>query len=373
MSDNTFEYITTDYLVQVDETEQSETPIEYIIELGEQGLQGLQGEKGEQGFSPIVGYIWNTNTIQFTLINETGTETTPNLYDYVANKTIVDNHTTLINNKLDKDGSNAQQNITIRNIKFNNTDSGTTTRLSLDTPKTLDITNGHTNTDGGLCRLQLHNDGTAYLYGYSGTRIQSYDGDIQLLPSAGIASYNGFEIATVNGIHNSTITITQGGVTKGTFTLNQSTNGTIDLDAGGALDVETNKLYDVYNIDDTDRIVGTFLGVDITYDSSTRVATVTPSFTSEILRQNYDTKRKQWTTVARSVFYPFIYDVVQGDNITITKNNGVATISSTGGVEIDDSQASSETTYSSTKVETLIQSLSNRILALENNIDGGNP
>ena len=357
MSDNTFEYITTDYLVQVDETEQSETPIEYIIELGEQGLQGLQGEKGEQGFSPIVGYIWNTNTIQFTLVNETGTETTPNLYDYV----------------LASDGHNAQQNITIRNIKFNNTDTGTTTRLSLDTPKTLDITNGHTNTDGGLCRLQLNNNGTAYLYGYNGVNIQSYDGDIQLLPSAGIASYNGFEIATVNGIHNSTITIKQGGVTKGTFTLNQSEDGVIDLDAGGAIDIETNKLSDVYNIDDTHRIVGTFLGVNTTYDSSTGTPTVTPSFTSEILRQNYDAATEQWITVGRQVTYPFIYDVVQGNNITITKNNGVATISSTGGVAIDDSQASSETTYSSNKIEALVQSLSNRILALENNIDGGNP
>lgn len=37
-------------------------------------------------------------------------------------------------------------------------------------------------------------------------------------------------IPTVN---DSTITITQGGVTKGSFTLNQSTGGTIDLDAGG--------------------------------------------------------------------------------------------------------------------------------------------
>ena len=355
MSDNTFEYITTDYLVQVDETEQSETPIEYIIELGEQGLQGLQGEKGEQGFSPIVGYIWNTNTIQFTLVNETGTETTPNLYDYV----------------LKSDGGNATSNFTVNNIKL--TDSGSTSRLSLSTPHTLEIYNGYGQTSTQRATLQLNSNGIAYLYGYNGVNIQSYDGDIQLLPSAGIASYNGFEIATVNGIHNSTITIKQGGVTKGTFTLNQSEDGVIDLDAGGAIDVETNKLSDVYNIDDTHRIVGTFLGVNTTYDSSTGTPTVTPSFTSEILRQNYDAATEQWITVGRQVTYPFIYDVVQGNNITITKNNGVATISSTGGVAIDDSQASSETTYSSNKIEALVQSLSNRILALENNIDGGNP
>ena len=38
------------------------------------------------------------------------------------------------------------------------------------------------------------------------------------------------DIPTVN---NSTITITQGGVTKGSFTLNQASNQTIDVDAGG--------------------------------------------------------------------------------------------------------------------------------------------
>lgn len=39
--------------------------------------------------------------------------------------------------------------------------------------------------------------------------------------------------ANTGDIHNATITITQGGVTKGTFTLNQSTDQTIALDAGG--------------------------------------------------------------------------------------------------------------------------------------------
>ena len=38
---------------------------------------------------------------------------------------------------------------------------------------------------------------------------------------------------TIPTVGNGTITITQGGVTKGTFTLNQSSNATITLDAGG--------------------------------------------------------------------------------------------------------------------------------------------
>lgn len=38
---------------------------------------------------------------------------------------------------------------------------------------------------------------------------------------------------TIPTVNNPTITITQGGVTKGSFTLNQSSNQTIDVDAGG--------------------------------------------------------------------------------------------------------------------------------------------
>jgi len=40
---------------------------------------------------------------------------------------------------------------------------------------------------------------------------------------------------TIPTVNNKTITITQGGVTKGSFTLNQSTNETIALDSGGSI------------------------------------------------------------------------------------------------------------------------------------------
>lgn len=39
---------------------------------------------------------------------------------------------------------------------------------------------------------------------------------------------------TIPTVNNPTITITQGGTTKGSFTLNQSTNASIDLDSGGS-------------------------------------------------------------------------------------------------------------------------------------------
>ena len=44
---------------------------------------------------------------------------------------------------------------------------------------------------------------------------------------------NGNVVLSIPTVNNSTITFTQGGVTKGSFTLNQSSAGTIALDAGG--------------------------------------------------------------------------------------------------------------------------------------------
>jgi len=47
-------------------------------------------------------------------------------------------------------------------------------------------------------------------------------------------SYNDLtDKPTISTVNDATITITQGGTTKGTFTLNQSSNATIDIDAGG--------------------------------------------------------------------------------------------------------------------------------------------
>lgn len=57
------------------------------------------------------------------------------------------------------------------------------------------------------------------------------------------SGYN--EIATINQIptvNDATITLTQGGVTKGTFTVNSSSDVTIDLDAGGGTSTDAEKL-----------------------------------------------------------------------------------------------------------------------------------
>ena len=48
-----------------------------------------------------------------------------------------------------------------------------------------------------------------------------------------ISPVNGNVTLSIPTVNNPTITFTQGGTTKGTFTLNQSVNETIELDAGG--------------------------------------------------------------------------------------------------------------------------------------------
>lgn len=58
---------------------------------------------------------------------------------------------------------------------------------------------------------------------------QLLDGSTGLIPDARLST----NIAKTSDIKNSMITITQGGVTKGSFTLNQSSSDTIALDAGG--------------------------------------------------------------------------------------------------------------------------------------------
>ena len=55
------------------------------------------------------------------------------------------------------------------------------------------------------------------------------------IPDARISS-NIARTANIPTVNNPTITFTQGGTTKGSFTLNQSTNASIDLDSGGTVD-----------------------------------------------------------------------------------------------------------------------------------------
>lgn len=91
-------------------------------------------------------------------------------------------------------------------------------------------------------------------------------------------SYNDLsDTPTIPTVNNPTITITQGGVTKGSFTLNQSTGDTIALDAGGggsvAIDNTTitenasQEIQAVAVIDQNTGIAKTWTGTQAEYDA----------------------------------------------------------------------------------------------------------
>lgn len=72
----------------------------------------------------------------------------------------------------------------------------------------------------------------------SGIEIGNSTEDVLLVGKSATTNpkYNGNDLALksdVPTVNNSTITLTQGGVTKGSFTLNQASGATIDFDAGG--------------------------------------------------------------------------------------------------------------------------------------------
>ena len=308
---------------------------EYIIELGEFGLPGAKGDRGEQGYSPVVSYTTNSDTIQFTLVNENSTLTTPNYYDYLAkkdlsnspiytilsdyptNSQVASTYLTIANasdtyftkadalNKLNTNGSNAGSSFTVNNCTI--TAVGNATRIGAtngrttivsddarpvyqqnggsakyiallaDIPVTsnllitdgsnatpnitingitlknqsnynniikakdglnLELSNGGSILDNTRASISLLMNGNAQISGDNNVNLSAVN-DIHLNTTNGKAYYGATtdaskEIATVGDIGNGTVTITQGGVTKGTFTLNQSGDATIALDAGGS-------------------------------------------------------------------------------------------------------------------------------------------
>ena len=76
-----------------------------------------------------------------------------------------------------------------------------------------------------LAKIKLGDDGSN-TYGITMPDSSTWSSDRVLATTA--------DIPAVPTVNDSTITFTQGGVTKGSFSLNQASNQTIELDAGGA-------------------------------------------------------------------------------------------------------------------------------------------
>ena len=134
-----------------------------------------------------------------------------------------------VTTKLDTDGSNATDPITLNNITIDNSNDYIT-RITSPTSKGFQF--GYSN--NGVYRGSITFSDTLG-YGqirYYGSTLELSNGTGYLLKDNDTGSKTGKEIVVKSDISDATITLTQGGVTKGTFTLNGSAT-TIDLDAGG--------------------------------------------------------------------------------------------------------------------------------------------
>ena len=259
---------------------------EYIIELNQQGAPGKRGEKGEQGYSPIVDFIVDDNEIKFTSTNEDNITSTPNLYDYV----------------LKKDGTNALNPIKLNNIYIKNNSIYTQS-------SSIDFGNSSSNNQhiANIYYKNIHlkgnspylgNDhGTLTIRGQDSLSIEAVSGNISLgntihitggIPYIGTQDPNN-KIATIGDIpevSDSKITISQGDVEKGSFTLNQSGDTTIELDTGVTNPLKItkdNKTLEIgYDENDRAYISNTTTGAG--GGTSTNIALITPNVYNDPIR-----------------------------------------------------------------------------------------
>lgn len=220
MSNETFEYMTTDYMISIESNEQTIQPVEYIVELGQEGIPGKQGEKGDPGFSPTVGYNLSDGHLTFTIVNEDGVTVTPDVFDYVMRK----------------DGSNANNAINMNRLSIlNNQSSGAkiASRYIDNTDKmNLEISGYPLKLTGTSYASSAYSNSITIAQGGSSITLGNTTKNNIIIDGTS-ARYNGAEIATRSNIGNGTVILTQGGVTKGSFSVNQSETSVIDLDAGG--------------------------------------------------------------------------------------------------------------------------------------------
>lgn len=259
---------------------------EYIIELNQQGAPGKRGEKGEQGYSPVVDFIVDDNEIKFTSTNEDNITSTPNLYDFV----------------LKRDGSNALNPIKLNRIYIKN-DSIYTQSSSIDFGDSSSNNQLIANIYYKNIILKgnspyLENDhGTLTIRGKDSLSIETVSGNISLGNTIHITDNIAYigpsgannKIATIVDIpevSNSRITISQGDVVKGTFTLNQSGDTTIELDTGVTNPLKITKDNKTLEIgyDENDRVYISNTTTGAGGGTSTNIALITPNVYNDPIR-----------------------------------------------------------------------------------------
>lgn len=155
--------------------------------------------------------------------------------------------------------------------------------------------------------------------------LTPYAQSANLATVATSGSYNDLSnTPTIPTVNNATITITQGGTTKGTFTLNQSSNETIALDAGGG--------GGSYTAGDGIDITNNVISVDGVQTTETTLATVATSGSYNDLSDvpnNLQTTSNLVTSISSSstdTQYPSakcVYDIVGDIESAINTIRGV--------------------------------------------------
>ena len=78
---------------------------------------------------------------------------------------------------------------------------------------------------------------------YNSSNPAGYTSNVGTVTSVNnVSPVNGNVTLSIPTVNDATLTITQGGTTKGTFTANASSNVTIDLDSGGTVDVDNSTI-----------------------------------------------------------------------------------------------------------------------------------
>ena len=334
----------------------------------------------------------------------------------------------------------------------NNTQPDSNGNVTINIPSTANLVTTNTNqsitgtkafntitTDSQYDQLSISTQATANILNYYNSNVTVGDSwyALKLQGSATRPVYNNDNLALYSDIptvNDSTITFTQGGVTKGTITLNQSGDPTIALDAGGGgggsytagngiditndtISIDTSVVAtqtDIANMVTTNTAqdisgVKTFLGEKaihfkqsattdklgftlynpsdaelgaFEYRPNTINGKALLSVNCSYSSTNYVGFR-YWgisgsgaanivaPRVATSGDYYIPIQIRNNGNDVGADNRGICDISSIVS-NIDDTTSSTTTVYSSQKTQDLIDALVARIVALETNINGGN-
>lgn len=184
---------------------------------------------------------------------------------------------------------------------------------------------------------------------------------------------------TIPTVGDGTITINQGGIQKGTFTVNQSGNATINLDAGGTVD----QTFDGTSTNAQSGVaIETALtdgSLDLVLNESLTVgnANLFYDVNDDILSINgYSSMTIDAPiTIAATVTLSTETDPETGDNIlyiTDDITSDTVTFSSQGGISVDTSTSGGEFTYNGSEVATLsdipsIPTVNNATLTIQKN------